>query len=118
MNVPGRSAWAQSQSSGSSSLPGLNVREATSIRLLPRFGEPRDVEVAAADGAHGGGDAALLADLFAPDAPADPLGRRADHVQGAWSVLTGIAANRAIAGGEPVDVAGLVPQLRGPDHST
>ena len=38
----------------------------------------------------------------------DPFHRAASHVDGAMSILTGIAANRSIATGEPVDVLKLV----------
>jgi hypothetical protein len=38
----------------------------------------------------------------------DPLGRAAGHVDGAMSILTGIAANRSMATGLPVTVANLV----------
>jgi hypothetical protein len=41
----------------------------------------------------------------------DPLGQRAGHRAGAYSILTGIAANKSIAKGEMVDVAGLVKGL-------
>ena len=94
--------------SGDGSVPGLFVKEATSIRVHPLRGKPYDVAVRGGEGGHGGGDTLLLADLFASDPPADPLGRAADHVAGAWSVLTGIAANRSIATGETVDVADLL----------
>jgi hypothetical protein len=67
--------------------------------------------VEAGAGGHGGGDERMLAALFGPPQP-DPLGCAADHVAGAWSILTGIAANRSIATGEPVRVAELAPELR------
>ena len=40
-----------------------------------------------------------------------PLGRAADHRAGAWSILTGIAANRSITTGERVRVDELVTGL-------
>lgn len=95
--------------SGDGSIPGLFVREDTSIELFPLFGEPRAIPVREGEGGHGGGDALLLDDLFAAAAEPDPLGRAADHVAGAWSVLVGIAANRSIASGESVRVAELLP---------
>ena len=54
-----------------------------------------------------GDDERLLQDLFAP-AGEDPLGLRASHVDGAHSILTGIAANQSFATGLPVKVADLV----------
>jgi predicted dehydrogenase len=77
------------------------------ITLRPLFEPPRDIEIAEAEGGHGGGDPVLLDDLFGTPAP-DPFNRAASHVDGAWSILTGIAANRAIRTGLPVDVDSLV----------
>ena len=95
--------------SGDGTVPGLFVKEATSIRVHPLGGNPYDVEPRGGSGGHGGGDSLLLDDLFAADPPPDPLGRAADHAAGAWSVLVGIAANRSIATGETVEVADLLP---------
>jgi predicted dehydrogenase len=77
------------------------------ITLRPMFEPPRDVEIPQASGGHGGGDPVLLNDLFGRPAP-DPFNRAASHVDGAWSILTGIAANRSIRTGMPVDVESLV----------
>jgi hypothetical protein len=46
----------------------------------------------------------LLAELF-EGAKADPLGRGADHRDGAWSILTGIAGNRSLAEHRIVSIA-------------
>ena len=46
--------------------------------------------------------------FFAPGTEADPLGRAADHVDGAQSILTGIAANQSFATGLPVTVKQLL----------
>lgn len=75
--------------------------------VRPHWGKPRRIAIPAGEGGHGGGDKRLLDDLFIGGA-ADPLGRAADHRDGAWSILTGIAANRAFATGQPVRVADLV----------
>lgn len=77
------------------------------IVLRPLFEPPREIEIPAAEGGHGGGDPVLLADLFGTPAP-DPFNRAASHLDGAWSILTGIAANKAIRTGLPVDVDSLV----------
>jgi predicted dehydrogenase len=92
--------------SGDAGTPGVLRPERTWIRVLPQFGVARDVRVPAAEGGHGGGDALLVRDLFGPPAP-DPLRRRADHRAGAWSILTGIAANRSIETGMTVRIADL-----------
>jgi hypothetical protein len=49
----------------------------------------------------------LLNDIFGIPGE-DPFHRAASHVDGAWSILTGIAANRAMRTGLPVDVDSLV----------
>ncbi len=77
------------------------------ITVRPLFDKPYAVDWREAEGGHGGGDPVLLNDIFGTPAP-DPLNRAASHVDGAWSILTGIAANRAIRTGLPVDVESLV----------
>lgn len=78
-----------------------------SLRVLPMFGAPYEVEVEEKAGGHGGGDPVLLNDLFG-EAAEDPFQRAANHIDGARSILTGIAANRAIATGMPVHIHSLV----------
>ncbi len=56
---------------------------------------------------HGGGDARLLESLFG-DPAEDPLGRNADHHDGARSLLVGLAANRSFETGQVVQVASLL----------
>lgn len=92
-------------SAGKKSMEGA-ARERR-ITLRPMFEPPRDIEIPVAEGGHGGGDPVLLNDLFGKPTP-DPFNRAASHVDGAWSILTGIAANRAIRTGLPVDVDSLV----------
>ena len=96
--------------SGDGTIPGLFVKEETATLVFPHFAAPYTVPVPEGAGGHGGGDALLLEDLLAPEAPPDPLGRAADHLAGAWAVLVGIAANRSIATGETVQVEELVPR--------
>ncbi len=45
----------------------------------------------------------MLEDIFGSP-PEDPLKRAASHVDGAMSILVGIAANRSMRIGRPVDV--------------
>lgn len=78
-----------------------------SITVFPMFGEPYDVSILESDGGHGGGDPILLNDLFGQPEP-DRFHRAASHVDGAMSILTGIAANKSIATGLPVEVEKLV----------
>jgi predicted dehydrogenase len=83
--------------------------EPTTILVRPLFEKPVKVDLGEIrEGGHGGGDTRLLHDVFAPVKRDDPLGHRADHIAGAMSILTGIAANKSMATGLPVDVDTLV----------
>ena len=62
---------------------------------------------ASGEGAHGGGDIRLLNNIFR-GVKDDPLGHAAGYLDGAASILTGIAANISIKTGAPVNVADLV----------
>ncbi|XEC93535.1 Gfo/Idh/MocA family protein [Paenibacillus tarimensis] len=75
--------------------------------VYPMFGKPYEVQVQEGKGGHGGGDPVLLNDLFGTPEP-DKFNRAADHIDGAKSILTGIAANRSIQTGQAVKVDELV----------
>ncbi len=79
------------------------------LRLQRLFGPPENVEVDEASGGHGGGDDRILNQIFHPNPPADPFHRSATHLDGAASILLGVAANRAIETGQVVDVDELLP---------
>ena len=87
---------------------GLSVSKPDRITVFPQWDAPYAVEPPKAVGGHGGGDAPLLEDIFAPKKKRDPLKRAAGHEDGAWSILTGIAANRSFATGLPVRTRELV----------
>lgn len=77
------------------------------MTMYPMFDAPYEVSVEEGAGGHGGGDSVMLRDIFGQ--PQDDRFRRAaNHIDGARSILTGIAANRAIRTGEPVKVKELV----------
>ena len=71
------------------------------------FGDAYNVPIEEATGGHGGGDAVLLNDLFGTP-EYDKFHRAASHIDGAMSILTGIAANKSMASGMPIDVKSLV----------
>ena len=78
-----------------------------SIWVYPQFDQPYQVEIPVGVGGHGGGDPILLNDLFGvPEY--DEFHRAASHVDGAMSILTGVAANKSIASGMPVNIDELV----------
>ena len=78
------------------------------LTVYPMFKPPYEVEIEEGKGGHGGGDPVMLNDIFNPNPPADPFNRAAGYIDGCMSILTGIAANKSIATGLPVDVKGLV----------
>jgi predicted dehydrogenase len=85
------------------------------LRVFPMFGEGYDVPLPTGQGGgHGGADPVMLEDLFAPAPPPDPLHRAASHVDGAASILLGIAANRAMETNQPVRIDDL---FRLPDRA-
>ena len=76
----------------------------TEIRAFPMFGESYLVDVPVAEGGHGGADPVMLKQIFSPNPAADPLRRAASHVDGAASILVGIAANMSIESGQLINV--------------
>lgn len=77
------------------------------ITVYPMFDAPYEVEVEAAIGGHGGGDPILLNDIFGTPVE-DKFQRAANQIDGAMSILTGVAANKSIASGMPVRIDSLV----------
>ena len=77
------------------------------ITVYPMFGDAYEVEIAEGVGGHGGGDTVLLNDIFGVPVY-DPFKRAASHIDGAMSILTGVAANKSIASGMPIDIKPLV----------
>ena len=104
-----------SYTSGDGSVPGELIPQGTRISIHPQFQAPYDVEVDEGGGGHGGADPRLMADIFSPDPPPDPYLRAADYRAGAYSILTGIAANHSIETGQPTQVDSLVQGLEMPD---
>lgn len=83
------------------------------ITVSPMFDVPYKVEVESGEGGHGGGDPILLNDLFGTPVE-DEFNRAASHVDGAMSILTGIAGNLSLKTGNAVKVDELinVPSLK------
>jgi len=86
---------------------GDGLSESQRLMVFPHWDKPYSVDIPKAKGGHGGGDVLMLEDLFGAQPGEDPLKRAAGHRDGAMSILTGIAANRAFASGEVVRVADL-----------
>lgn len=100
--------------SGDDSVPGEMISEGTTITLFPHFGGGQKIEVWEAKGGHGGGDDLLLKDIFDPDPEADIYHRAADWRGGAYSILTGIAANESMRTDQRIVVEDLVKGLENP----
>lgn len=79
----------------------------TNLRVFPMFKPHYDVEIPVGEGGHGGGDPVMLEQIFHPNPPADPFNRAASHVDGAASILLGIAANHSLERKELIQVDDL-----------
>jgi predicted dehydrogenase len=98
------------------STPNAVKAEGTYLRVFPLRQPAYEIPVRTGEGSHYGGDPLMLDDLFGPPRE-DPLARAADEPSGAYSILTGIAANHAIVSGAPVTIAELVPDLAYPSYA-
>ena len=78
-----------------------------SVKVFPMFDAPYEVEIEEKAGGHGGGDPELLNDIFGVPTE-DEFKRAASHIDGAMSILTGVAANKSIASGMPVNIKDLI----------
>jgi hypothetical protein len=106
-----------SYTSGDGSVPSELIPQGTRISIHPLFKAAYDVEVDMGAGGHGGADPLLMRDIFAPQQPEDRYKRAADHRSGAYSILTGIAANRSIQEARTVRIDSLVQGLDYPDYT-
>ncbi|MCZ2810733.1 Gfo/Idh/MocA family oxidoreductase [Modestobacter sp. VKM Ac-2979] len=86
--------------------------EGTELVLQRRWAAAQRIEVPEGPGAHGGGDALLLDDLFRPGTRSDPLGQAAGWLDGVRSVLVGAAANQSLTTGQVVHLADYGIPLR------
>lgn len=86
--------------------------EGTRLVVQRHWESARSVPISNAVGGHGGGDAALLRDVFRlgddRDDGHDPLGRAASWRDGARSVAVGIAGNRSLATGQAVPIVDVL----------
>ncbi len=98
-------------------VPGQTLERGTHIRIVPHFSPAYDVDVWTSRGGHGGGDSRILDDLFSADPPADPYLTAADQRAGAYSILTGVAANHSMRTGKQIRIADLVHDIGMPDYA-
>jgi predicted dehydrogenase len=102
--------------SGDGSIPGALKREGTTLKVFPHFKPAYSLDIWKTEGGHGGGDGPLLKDIFQPEAAEDKYKRAADQRAGAYSILTGIAANHSMASGQLVHIEQLIQNLELPDY--
>jgi predicted dehydrogenase len=93
------------------------IPQGTHTLIFPHFGKPYPVDIWQAVGGHGGGDDPLLESVFLPAPPEDRYRRAASFAEGAYSILTGVAANRSMATGSPVRIGDLVKGIPEPDFT-
>jgi predicted dehydrogenase len=94
--------------SGDGTVPGELEEKATGTTLIREFSKPEQLKVRTGTGGHGGGDPKLLDHLFSPDPAPDTYKQRAGEVDGAYSILIGVAGYHSIDSGKPVKIAELL----------
>ncbi len=98
-------------------VPGMLKKEGTWTRLYPNWEAAQNLEIWTGEGGHGGADPVMLDHILDPDQqPADKYLRAADHRGGAWSIMTGIAANHSMRESRPIRIDELVPGIPMPDY--
>jgi predicted dehydrogenase len=94
---------------GEGTMPAGYEKGLITTTLIPEFARPQIIEVRkGGTGGHGGGDGVMLADIFDPKVPKDPLHRKASHSDGAYSILIGIAACHSIDTGKAISIPALL----------
>jgi predicted dehydrogenase len=102
---------------GDGSVPGAVKPGGTYIRIYPLRAPAYEVPLWPTNtGGHGGGDSVMLDDMFLPEKKADKYMRQADQRGGAYSILTGVAANHSMLSGKTVKVSDLVANIALPDY--
>lgn len=101
---------------GTETVQGGIQRGGITTRVLPLRGPGKEYEPWTGQGGHGGGDKVLLDDLFLPEKNEDKYKRAADQRSGAYSILTGVAANVCFNTKQNVVIEDLVKGVGYPDY--
>ncbi len=102
--------------SGTDTVQGGIKAGGVKTTLIPIRGEPQEIEPWSGAGSHGGGDRVMLDQLFLPNAENDKYLRSADQISGAYSILTGAAANECFRTGKPVNITDMVKDIGYPEY--
>ncbi|MBN1591601.1 MAG: Gfo/Idh/MocA family oxidoreductase [Pirellulales bacterium] len=92
-------------------------RGGTQTRVIPLRGPAKNYDIWSGKGSHGGGDRVMLDDIFLPEKREDKYLRAADQRSGAYSILTGVAANTCFKTNQDVLIADLVKGIGYPDYA-
>jgi hypothetical protein len=98
------------------SMAGAVKGTGTTIRIFPLRAPAYEIATSQVIEEHAGGDGLMLRDLFVPGKHEDKYLHAADQRAGAYSILTGIAANHSFLSGKTVEIAALVPDIPLPDY--
>jgi len=102
--------------SGTDTEQGGIKKGGITTKIIPLRGPGYQSDVWTGKGGHGGGDKVLLDDLFLPEKRDDKYLRAADQRSGAYSILTGVAANLSIANGQLITISDLVQNIDYPNY--
>ena len=103
--------------SGDGTVPGALKKEGTWTRVYPHWKPAYNVDIWEAVGGHGGADPVMLRYIFDPEnEPEDKYMRASDQRAGAWSIMTGVAANRSMVEDQVVRISDLLPGIGEPDY--
>jgi predicted dehydrogenase len=89
----------------------------TTTRVIPLRGTVKEYTPWSGEGGHGGGDKLMLDDIFLPNKKEDKYKRAADFRSGAYSILTGVAANLSMADNQIIQIADIIKNLDYPDYT-
>ena len=97
-------------------VPGTMKKDKTKTTVYPLRKEPYEVDIWEGEGGHGGADPQMIRYIFDPEnQPMDRYRRASDQRSGAWSIMTGIAANRSMELKRPVEIEELIPGMELPE---